>query len=233
MTKTQKMEVQKTKFLVAKNEKQKQYIRLIRDKIIVFATGEAGTGKSYIPTSLALQELKAEKIEKIIITRPIVQVDEDLGFLPGDLYEKINPYILPIYNILKDYIEQKELVLLLESKKIEVIPLAFIRGHTFSNCYVLADEMENATYNQIKTLLTRVGDSCKIIINGDITQSDLPYHIQGALEDVIGSLQSLEEVGVVEFGREDIVRHPLIGKILDKLEVIEKQDQRAPRGYIQ
>lgn len=228
----QKLEAVRTKFLVAKNEKQKQYIRLIKEKTIIFAIGEAGTGKSYVSTSLALQELKAEKIEKIIITRPIVQVDEDLGFLPGDLHEKINPYVLPIYNILKDYIDQKELTLLIEEKRIEIIPLAFMRGHTFSNCYVLCDEMENATYNQLKTLLTRLGPQGKLIINGDVTQSDLPYYQRGALQDIIDSLEELEEVGIVEFERADIVRHTLIGKILDKLEVLEKEDRKVPKGYI-
>lgn len=222
---------QKIKFLVAKNEKQKDYIRLIKDKTIVFAIGEAGTGKSYVACSMAIQELKAEKIEKVVLLRPAVEADENLGFLPGDLNEKITPYMLPIYGIFQEYIDKKELDALIAAEKIQIIPFAFLRGHTLKNCIVVVDEAENATDNQLKNLLTRIGENCKLLINGDITQCDLPNHLRGGLEKVINKLcdGEIKEIGLIRFEREDIVRHPLITKILDKLapDVIN----RSPRDY--
>lgn len=220
LSKKQQLEVQNVKFLVAKNEKQKQYIKLIKEKTIVFAIGEAGTGKSFVPCSIAITELKANRINKIVLLRPAVEADENLGFLPGDLNEKITPYMLPIYNIFKDYIDQKELLELIKAEKIEIIPFAFLRGHTLKDCIVLVDEAENCTHNQLKNLLTRLGSGAKILINGDVTQCDLPHHERGALEKMINKLcdGTIDEIGLIVFDRSDIVRHPLITKILDKLE---------------
>jgi len=236
LSKKQTLQPQHTKFLIPKTEKQKEYIRLIRTKTIIFALGQAGTGKTRVACSIALEELMNGKISKLILTRPVLESGESLGFLPGDLSEKINPYMLPIFNEFQESIDVKQLKLFLENKTIEIIPLAFMRGHTMKNCIVIADEMQNATYAQLKNLLTRVGDQGRLIINGDPAQSDLPYHSQGALDDIIDALcftgDSIDEIGLVEFSREDIVRHALIGKILDKLEHIEKEDQQAPQGYV-
>lgn len=232
MAKSKDLQVQKTKFLVAKNDKQKEYIRYIRTKTIIFASGSSGTGKTRCACSVAIEELLANKIEKLVITRPVLECGESLGFLPGDLSEKINPYMQPIFNEFKESIEEKELKEYLLSGQIEIVPLAFMRGRTFKNSIVIADEMQGATYIQLKNLLTRLGENSRLIINGDYTQSDLPYHLQGALEDIIDVLcdDSIEEIGVVAFAKEDIVRHPLIGKILDKLEVLEDEDKVA-KGY--
>ena len=215
------MQPHRGKFLLAKNDKQRLYVQLIREKRIVFAIGEPGTGKSFIPCSLAIQDLNAGKIDKIILLRPVVEAGESLGFLPGDLNEKIQPYILPLlYQFIDAGLEQKELELLVKDKKIEVIPFAFLRGHTFRNCFVLSDECENASYDQLKNLLTRISDGCRIVINGDIAQSDLPRHLQGGLEKIINKLcdGEIEEIGFIKFNRNEIVRDPLISKILDKLE---------------
>lgn len=233
MTKQQKLEPQKSKFLVAKTDKQKTYIKLIKSKTIIFALGQAGTGKTRVACSIAIEELLAGKVERIILTRPVLEAGESLGFLPGDLSEKIDPYMQPIYNEFKESIDKKDLDNYLnpQNKQIEIVPLAFMRGRTFKNAIVIADEMQGATYPQIKNLLTRLGEGSRLLINGDITQSDLPYHQQGALEDIVGVLEDLDEVGVVEFSREDIVRHPLIGKILDKLEILEKENNKPPKGY--
>lgn len=216
------LESQRTKFLVARTEKQKEYIRLIKTKTIVFALGEAGTGKTRCACSIALEELYAGRIQKIILTRPVLEAGESLGFLPGDLSEKINPYMLPIYNEFQESIDEKEMKALIENKKIEIVPIAFMRGHTFKDCIVIADELQNASFKQIKTLLTRLGESGRLIINGDLNQSDLPSNMQGGLKDVVNKLADMEEVGLVVFDRDDIVRSPLIGKILDRL------DRRTP-----
>lgn len=232
MSKQQKLEVQKTKFLVAKTEKQKDYIRLIKSKIIIFALGQTGTGKTRVACSIALEELLTGKIDKLVLTRPVLEAGESLGFLPGDLSEKLDPYMQPIYNEFKESIEEKEYKARIAAKEIEIVPLAFMRGRTFKNCIVIADEMQNATYSQIKNLLMRLGEGGRLIINGDPTQSDLPHYMRGDLQDIIEALEDVEEVGLVEFSREDIVRHPLIGKILDKLEALEKES-KAPKGYIQ
>ena len=230
------LQTQHTKFLVAKNERQKDYIKLIKDKVITFAIGPAGTGKSFISCSIAIQELKAERIAKIVLLRPAVEADENLGFLPGDLNEKITPYMLPIYNIFQDYIDKKELEELIKLGKIEIIPFAFLRGHTLRDSIVIVDEAENCTYNQLKNLLTRIGPNAKLLINGDVTQCDLSHYDRGALEKIINKLcrPAMEEIGLIQFNREDIVRHPLISKILDRLDddtVIEPPIRNSWRDY--
>lgn len=227
LARKQTLEQQRTKFLIPKTEKQKEYIRLIKSKRIIFAIGEPGTGKTRVACSIALEELYADKIQKVILTRPVLEAGESLGFLPGDLNEKINPYMLPIYNEFLESIDQKELNALSspDVKKIEIVPLAFMRGHTFKNCIVIADELQNASFKQIKNLLTRIGENGRLIINGDLNQSDLPRDMQGGLREVVNKLKRLEEVGIVMFGREDIVRDPFIAKILDSL---DKEDITEP-----
>lgn len=230
LSKKQQLESQRTKFLVARTEKQKEYIRLIKSKRIIFAIGEPGTGKTRVACSIALEELYSNKIQKVILTRPVLEAGESLGFLPGDLNEKINPYMLPIYNEFLESIDEKELKTLSspEIKKIEIVPLAFMRGHTFKNCIVIADELQNASFKQIKNLLTRIGENGRLIINGDLNQSDLPRDMQGGLREVVNKLKNLEEVGVVRFDREDIVRDPFIAKILDELDKAEEDITEPP-----
>lgn len=215
---------------MAKTERQKEYIRLIRTKRITFAIGEPGTGKSRCSCSIALEDLYNGKVEKIILTRPVLEAGESLGFLPGDLSEKINPYMLPIFNEFLESIEDRELKKLIDEKRIEIVPLAFMRGHTFKNCIVICDEFQNASYKQIKNLLTRLGENARLVINGDLAQSDLANHLQGGLKDVVDKLcdGSIEEIGLVIFDRDDIVRDPLIAKILDKLDP-PSVTERAPK----
>lgn len=216
---------------MAKTEKQKEYIRLIKSKILVFALGEAGCGKTRVACSIALEELYNNKIEKIFLTRPVIESGENLGFLPGDLNEKINPYMLPIFNEFQESIEERDFKTLLFDKKIEIVPLAFMRGRTFKRAIVIADEMQNASFKQIKNLLTRLGDDSRIILNGDLTQSDLPHHLQGGFETVVNKLcqGDMDEAGLVVFDRSDIVRHPLVAKILDRLDPPQSIVDKAPK----
>lgn len=205
---------------MARNEKQKQYIRLIKDKTIIFAIGPSGTSKTRTACSIALEELYKGNFDKIILTRPVLECGSSMGFLPGDLSEKIQPYMVPLFVEFLESIDQKELESLIRDKKIEIVPFNFMRGRNFKRCVVIADESQGCTDEQLKTLITRVSEGCKIVVNGDLSQSDLPKHLQGALERMINKLcdGTIDEIGLVQFTRDDIIRHPLISKILDKLE---------------
>jgi phosphate starvation-inducible protein PhoH and related proteins len=190
------------------------YIQLLKEKDIVFSFGPAGTGKTFIAIAYALNELLNKKIKKVILTRPVVEAGESLGFLPGDFMQKINPYLVPLFDAM-NFILSPEIYLKLSSQNlIEVAPLAYMRGRTFDNSIVILDEAQNTTYGQMKLFLTRLGDGSKLIIAGDITQIDLPYKVKSGMVTALEILKNVLDIGIIEFQEKDVVRHPLVKKII-------------------
>lgn len=203
--------------ILPRNLSQEDYIELIEDKTkdIIFAIGPAGTGKSMIAVLAALQALKNGECEKIVITRPAVSVDEQHGFLPGSLIEKMAPWTRPIFDVIEEYYSPKEILTMLEENIIEVAPLAYMRGRTFKNAYIIGDELQNSTPNQMKMLLTRIGENSRILITGDLAQHDRTYEENG-LKDFIQKLQhsNSHRIGLVEFTHRDVERHPAVRDVL-------------------
>ena len=197
---------------------QRQYYYNLENKDIIFAIGPAGTGKTYLAVIYAVSLLKQNKIRKIILTRPVVNVDESLGFLPGDLKEKIDPYLRPLYDALYDSLGVKECESLIEHDVIEIAPLAYMRGRTLESACIILDEAQNTTTRQMKMFLTRLGNGSKMIITGDITQNDLPKNVKSGLEDARHILANIDEIGFVEFDSFDVVRHYLVQKIIERYE---------------
>jgi len=210
-------ERQKQVQILPKNLRQEDYLALLENdkKPIVFAIGPAGTGKTLLACLLAVRELKAGRIEKIIITRPAVSVDEQHGFLPGTLIEKMQPWTRPIFDVFEQYWAPKYIENMIEENVIEVAPLAYMRGRTFENAIILADEMQNATPSQMKMLLTRIGNNSRIFVTGDLAQHDRGYEANG-LKDFTTKLQSTSSkmIGVVEFEQRDVERHPAVAEVL-------------------
>jgi phosphate starvation-inducible PhoH-like protein len=203
--------------ILPKNLAQEDYLALLDDpsKDIVFATGPAGTGKTIVAVLSAIRALKARECEKIVITRPAVSVDEQHGFLPGSLVEKMAPWTRPIFDVFEDYYSPKEIEMMIAENIIEIAPLAYMRGRTFKNSWILADEMQNATPNQMKMLLTRIGDNSRIIVTGDITQHDRGFESNG-LRDIIARVSNRStRIGSVEFAHADVERHPAVKEILE------------------
>ena len=193
---------------------QKLFLEIITNNDISFAVGPAGTGKTYLAVAFAVAALKNKEVTRIVITRPAVEAGENLGFLPGDLKEKIDPYLNPIYDALKDMIRGDKLENLMERKIIEVAPLAYMRGRTLQNAFIILDEAQNATKTQMKMFLTRLGVTSKAIVTGDITQIDLPKISSSGLVDAIKILKNVKEIGFVNFNQEDVLRHMLVKKII-------------------
>ena len=185
---------------------------------LIFAIGPAGTGKTYTAIALAVKALKNKEIKKIILSRPAVEAGENLGFLPGDLKEKIDPYLQPLYDALEDMIPPKKLEEFLKDKTIQIAPLAFMRGRTLSNAFVILDEAQNTTINQLKMFLTRMGLNAKFIITGDVTQIDLPRKSQSGLLHALKILNHIELISIIHFNKKDIVRHKLVRDIVDAYE---------------
>jgi phosphate starvation-inducible PhoH-like protein len=206
------------KVVSARSPNQKELIKSIIAKDITFCVGPPGSGKTNLSVGLASLFLCKNKINKIIITRPIVEAGEKMGFLPGTGEEKIGPYLLPIYDELHYYMNNEFIIDYKAKHKIEVVPLAHMRGRNFHESFIILDEAQNATYEQLKMIITRIGMNSKMVINGDLQQSDLPRHARGGLALMLEKLRTIEEIGIVEFQNSDIVRHPIIGKILDCLE---------------
>ena len=208
---------QKDVVIVPRNFKQDDLLDLLNNphKHIVFATGPAGTGKTMISTLYAIQQFKKKNIDKIVITRPAVSVDEQHGFLPGTLTEKMAPWTRPILDVFEEYYHPKEIEYLLENNKVEIAPLAYMRGRTFKNSIIIADEMQNATREQMKMLLTRIGDGSKIIVNGDLAQHDRGYDSNG-LKDFLEKLEQRNSkmMSKVEFDMSDVERHPVVSDVL-------------------
>jgi len=211
--------IQRTKEvrIVPRNFKQDDLLELLQNdnKHIVFATGPAGTGKTIVSTLYAIQQFKKGNIDKIVITRPAVSVDEQHGFLPGSLVEKMAPWTRPIMDVFEEFYHPKEIEYLVENNKVEIAPLAYMRGRTFKNSIILADEMQNATREQMKMLLTRIGDNSKLIVNGDLAQHDRGYDSNG-LKDFLELLEKRNSkmMGSVEFTNNEVERHPVVSDVL-------------------
>lgn len=199
----------------AKTVNQKKLVDLVENHDLVFALGPAGTGKTYISVAMAVRALKNKEVRKIIISRPVVEAGENLGFLPGDMKEKVDPYLRPIYDALEDMIPMEKLKYYQENKIIEIAPLAYMRGRTLSNAFVLLDEAQNTTPAQIKMFLTRMGPTSKVMINGDRSQIDLPRHQRSGLIDALHTLRDVKGIGFIEMQPEDVMRHRLVRDIVD------------------
>eukprot|EP01136_Pigoraptor_vietnamica_P019687 Opistho-1_new@67605 len=198
----------------ARTANQRKMVDSIGKNDVLFAIGPAGTGKTYTAVALAVRALKNKEIKRIILTRPAVEAGESLGFLPGDLKEKVDPYLRPLYDALDDMIPPDKLKLYLENRTIEVAPLAFMRGRTLDNCFVILDEAQNSTDLQLKMFLTRMGPTAKFIVTGDITQIDLPKKAQSGLHNALRILTDIKGIDVIYLTGEDVVRHKLVKQIL-------------------
>jgi len=215
----------KKKTITPKTINQKNYIDSIRKFDIVFGIGPAGTGKTYLAMAMAVSSLIKKEINRVVLARPAVEAGEHLGFLPGDLYEKVNPYLRPLYDALHDMMPFENASRLLEQGVIEVAPLAFMRGRTLNDSFVILDEAQNATSEQMKMFLTRLGFSSKAVITGDITQTDLPKGKTSGLIEAKETLKGIQGIQFVYFSREDVVRHRLVQEIIDAYEKMENRRQ--------
>lgn len=201
---------------------QKKYVAAIDKYDLVFGIGPAGTGKTYLAVVKAVDSLKKGKVKRIILTRPAVEAGENLGFLPGDLKEKVDPYLRPLYDALNDVLGREQSTRLIEKEIIEIAPLAYMRGRTLENSFVILDEAQNTTPEQMKMFLTRLGFGSKMIITGDLTQIDLPKGVRSGLQIAKETLQGIADLSFIEFDRFDVVRHPLVQKIIEAYETGEK-----------
>jgi len=202
------------KSVIARSQKQSDYIKALRENDIVIALGPAGTGKSFLAVSVAITMLMEKKVERVILSRPAVEAGEKLGFLPGDMKEKVDPYLRPLYDALYELFGAEKIDKKIETGEIEIAPLAFMRGRTLKNCFAILDEAQNATETQIKMFLTRIGENSKLVVNGDPTQVDLPNKSHSGLKKSKDILGNIKEIKIVEFDHSDVVRHPLVSKII-------------------
>jgi len=202
------------KSVIPRSENQKKYVQALKEKDVVISTGPAGTGKTFLAVAVALTMLLEKKIERIILSRPAVEAGERLGFLPGDMREKVDPYLRPLYDSLYDLLDFEKIQKKIEIGDIEIAPLAFMRGRTLKNSFAILDEAQNATDTQIKMFLTRIGENSKIVINGDPSQIDLPNKRLSGLNRSKKLLEHINEISVVDFDHTDVVRHPLVSKIV-------------------
>ncbi len=201
--------------VIPRSKKQKEYVKALKLNQIVMSLGPAGTGKTYLAVAVALTMLLEKKVQKIILSRPAVEAGERLGFLPGDMKDKIDPYLRPLYDSLQDLIDYDKIQKKIESGEIEIAPLAFMRGRTLKNSFAILDEAQNATATQIKMFLTRIGENSKLVINGDPSQIDLPNKNQSGLIKSQAVLKNIKEISVVNFDHKDVIRHPLVTKIVE------------------
>lgn len=211
------------KIIKAKTTNLKKLVKESEKKDMVFAIGPAGTGKTYTSVALAVKALKEKNVKRIILTRPAVEAGESLGFLPGDLKEKLDPYLQPLYDALRDMIPHERLENFIEKRVIEVAPLAFMRGRTLDDAFVILDEAQNTTHSQMKMFLTRMGMNAKFIITGDPSQIDLPKNQQSGLQEAMKILRNVEEIGFIHLNESDVVRHPIVKKIILEYNQSEKK----------
>ena len=202
------------KYVIARSKKQSDYIKALKEKEIIMSLGPAGTGKSYLAVSVAITMLMEKKVERVILSRPAVEAGEKLGFLPGDMKEKVDPYLRPLYDALYDLFGYEKIQRKIESGEIEIAPLAFMRGRTLKNSYAILDEAQNATSTQIKMFLTRIGENSKLVVNGDPSQIDLPNKSNSGLINSKNILEKIKEIEIIQFDHKDVVRHPLVSKII-------------------
>ena len=213
------------KSVIARSEKQSEYIKALKENEIVISLGPAGTGKSFLAVSVAVTLLMEKKIERVILSRPAVEAGEKLGFLPGDMKEKVDPYLRPLYDALYELFGADKINKKIESGEIEIAPLAFMRGRTLKNCFAILDEAQNATETQIKMFLTRIGENSKLVVNGDPSQIDLINKSQSGLIESKKLLKNLNEIKIIEFDHNDVVRHPLVSKIIRAYQTRSTDDQ--------
>lgn len=215
--------VTQRKHISPRSTTQAAYLTAIDKYSMIFGIGPAGTGKTYLAVAAGVQLLMEGKVEKMIFSRPAVEAGEHLGFLPGDMQEKIDPYLRPVYDALYDMLPQDQVVRMMASKQIEIAPLAFMRGRTLADAYVVLDEAQNTTAMQMKMFLTRMGERSKMVINGDITQTDLPYNQVSGLQEAVRLLRPVKDIAFVEFTASDVVRHPLVAKIINAYDADKAQ----------
>ena len=223
--------IQASRRLVApRSLNQKRYLRAMLDHDLVISTGPAGTGKTYLAVAVAASALKEEKVRRIVLARPAVEAGEKLGFLPGDLAEKVNPYLRPLYDALFDIIGFDKVSRMMEREVIEVAPLAFMRGRSLNDSFIILDEAQNTTPEQMKMFLTRIGFNSKAVVNGDITQVDLPPDQQSGLKHALKVLRGEDGIACVSFGQSDVVRHELVQRIVGAYDRWEARHGAAPSG---
>lgn len=213
----------------AKTLNQRKLVQAASKNAMVFAVGPAGTGKTYTAVALAVKALKDKEVKRIILTRPAVEAGENLGFLPGDLKEKLDPYMMPLYDALQDMISPEKLKEMLEYRVIEIAPLAFMRGRTLDKAFVILDEAQNATVQQMKMFLTRMGQTAKFIITGDMSQVDLPYKQRSGLSYVTNILKDVDGIEIINLTQSDVIRHPLVKRIINAFEVEEAKEEKNKR----
>lgn len=206
------------KKIIAKTPGQREYCRLLRGREVVFGLGPAGTGKTYMAVAKAVESLKKREVERIVLSRPAVEAGERLGFLPGDMKEKVDPYLRPLYDALYDMMPSDKVDRMLTNGEIEIAPLAFMRGRTLSESYIIIDEAQNTTPVQMKMVLTRLGQGSRMVITGDLSQIDLPDNQPSGLADAVDRLQGVEGVGIIHLSGKDVVRHPVVARILQAYE---------------
>jgi phosphate starvation-inducible PhoH-like protein len=222
------------KRIVPKTPMQRQYLEAVASSDLTFGIGPAGTGKTYLAVALAAQAIMRKEAKRLILTRPAVEAGEKLGFLPGDLVEKVNPYLRPLYDALHDMLDFQRVAEMLESGRIEVAPLAFMRGRTLNDAFVILDEAQNTTPEQMKMFLTRLGFNSKAVVTGDITQIDLPRHASSGLKHAMSVLEGVEGISFINFDDRDVIRHPLVGRIVQAYdrhqERLERQEEADQQG---
>lgn len=219
----------KKRFIIPKTDNQRRYIEAIRNYDIVFGIGPAGTGKTYLAMAMAINALITKEVSRIVLARPAIEAGEKLGFLPGDMFEKVHPYLRPLYDALYEMMDFEKAARLVEKGIIEIAPLAYMRGRTLNDSFIVLDEAQNTTTEQMKMYLTRLGFSSKTVITGDVTQIDLPYGRHSGLVEAERILSSIEGIKFVYFSERDVVRHKLVQEIIKAYERVEKRkDQREP-----
>lgn len=211
------------KFIIPKNQHQSAYMASMKEKAITFAVGPAGTGKTYLAVYQAIESFEQGEVQKLVFVRPAVEAGEKLGFLPGDLVEKVLPYLRPVYDALYEMLGFQETQKLIQNDIIEVLPLAFMRGRTLNEAFIILDEAQNATILQMKMFLTRMGFSSRMVITGDMTQTDLPKGTFSGLAHAVNLFKDIEDIDIHHFSRADVVRHPLITQIIERYEQDEEK----------
>ena len=215
--------------ITARTENQQLLVKAFEENDLVFATGPAGSGKTFVAIALAVKALKNKEVRKIILSRPAVEAGEKLGFLPGEMKDKLDPYLQPLYDALQDMIPAVKLKEYMENNVIQIAPLAFMRGRTLNDAVIILDEAQNTTSHQIKMFLTRLGMNAKMIVTGDMTQIDLPASVTSGLKEAMGVLKNVPGIGRVEFNKKDIVRHKLVQRIVEAYDKFDKSKLRAAK----